>query len=142
MNMIQKLTVAALPLMWLAAPAFAQDKRDASEAVPDKMEQVDIKADDITTADDGTVTAIGDPVILRTPEQIITATKGKMIVTEDETEIYGDEITTKSKMVKDKIMPEMDEPTASTPVITEVACPAGTTAQDNGSCMITGDYQE
>lgn len=132
------LTAALIPWACLSAPAFAQDKTDKT---PDKMEQMDIKADDIMTADDGTVTATGDPLILETPEQVTTATKGKMIVSDGKTVITADDITTKSKMTKDKMVTKMDE-TAAAPVIADIACPEGTTAQDNGTCMITGDYAE
>lgn len=48
-------------------------------------------------------------------------------------------------MVKDKMMHQgtikTSAPTVTAPAAVTVNCPAGTTAQANGTCMITGDYQ-
>lgn len=58
----------------------------------------------------------------------------------------------KGMMVKDTVTTDVTMPTAPGPVAAPVMaapaptqvtvnCPAGTTAQDNGTCMITGDYK-
>jgi len=52
-------------------------------------------------------------------------------------------------MMKDKMMhsgtiksaPAVTAPTTMTAPVPTINCPAGTTAQANGTCMITGDYQ-
>ncbi|WP_026942526.1 hypothetical protein [Hellea balneolensis] len=48
-------------------------------------------------------------------------------------------------MMKDKMMSQgtikTSAPTMTAPATVNIACPAGTTAQANGTCMITGDYQ-
>lgn len=155
MKLIQNLTAAALPFMLLAAPAFAQDNM-AQEVVTDaakdavKQKTKDVKEDvkvlsgDVTKMKDGTIKAKGDPLVLDTPNNVITATKGEMILTEEETKIYGKEIQTKPKMIKAPAMRDdtnMPREMVPSPELVKIACPSGTTAQPNGTCMITGDYK-
>lgn len=48
-------------------------------------------------------------------------------------------------MMKDKMMHQgtvkTTTPMVSTPAAADINCPSGTTAQANGTCMVTGDYQ-
>ena len=159
MKLIQNLTAAALPFMLLAAPAFAQDNmaqevvtdaaKDAAKAAvkqktKDVTEDVKVLSGDVTKMKDGTIKAKGDPLVLDTPNNVITATKGEMILTEEETKIYGKEIQTKPKMIKAPAMQDdtnMPSKMAPSPELVKIACPSGTTAQPNGTCMITGDYK-
>lgn len=135
--------IAALGVSYalLAAPAFAQSsatkaegyaKDKAVKEMQDKAKDMstDVKSDaktdhnlEITTSD--SIVTVGDEGTVVMDKSVIIAPVTNNTAMDD------------SKMVKD-----MGDAVTATPVITEVACPAGTTAQDNGTCMITGDYQE
>jgi len=143
----------------IATPTFAQDKMKdkAVEEVTDKAvsegksmakkamkkeakkmmtpeQGVMIKGDKVEEMADETVKASGDPLIIETPEATITAVEGEMEMKDGKTTIMAKEIMTEPK-------PVMMEAPAPAPVAVEIACPSGTTAQPDGTCMITGDYE-
>ena len=89
-------------------------------------DELTIKANHVTETNTGEVTIKGDPITIESPDQVITVKDGEMIMGQDgKVTIMGDQIITASKKA----------------VMVEIACPAGTTAQANGMCMITGEYK-
>ncbi len=138
------LTTAFILSGLLAAPAFAQSSATKAEdyAKENAVEEVKDKAKDMAsdnmkkdmTDSDPAMMIKGDPLTIETPTAIITAEDAEMTMEDGSTILEADEVTTKSKMI------DTAAPAATTTVT--VSCPKGTTAQDDGTCMITGDYKE
>ncbi len=154
------LTAAIAPWILLAAPVFAQD-------APDTADDMKAIAGEVITSEDGTAVTAGESLIIKAPQSIITPTDGDKITEgHSSAKLYPKDVTTKPKMTQEQMKkaileqnkmqpaPVQDMPAQSTPfqaspdlsapapVAVEIACPAGTTAQADGTCMITGDYQE
>jgi len=143
------LAAAALSVALCAAPAFAQSsatkaedyakekaveevKDKASDMATEKMKMDDIK--DVAPAAEGMILK-ADPAAVEMPKTDIMSKDGlpKM----------GDEDLLDPSDIMET--PEASTPTLSTPAeptLVVIACPEGTTAQDDGTCMITGDYAE
>ncbi|WP_427451662.1 hypothetical protein [Litorimonas sp. WD9-15] len=143
MNTKHTFAAALVAAGLMAAPALAQDsltekaKTDVTDMAKDKAKsmmenEVTIKADKVMNKD-GKMTATGDPLTIETPEKIMVATDGVMTSGEDGVTIMGDTIEVTEK-------PMMD--TAAPATTVNIACPEGTSAQPDGTCMITGDYAE
>lgn len=136
------ISAAALSCALLAAPAFAQSSAtDAKDYAKDKMTEkvenkakdaVTVKGDTVIHSSDDTVVIKGAPLMIETPNQTLTVKDGKMTAKDENMMVTGSEIKTMTRA------PEVTPPAAQI----DIACPFGTTAQVDGTCMITGDYRE
>lgn len=133
------LAMAGLSLALFAAPAFAQSSAtDAKDYAKEKaVEEVKDKASDMAKdkaedmAMDKAKKMKGDHKLM------IKSSDGDMAVGAEGVETMMDKPVMEQEMAKQDMMPA---PAATTTVV--VSCPEGTTAQDDGTCMITGDYEE
>lgn len=147
----QTLTMAVIAAGLMAAPAFAQDKMtdkakdeiatevksDAETVMKDKMDEFTLKE--------------GVEADMEAPEKIMTRADGEMKVKGEITEMAAPEPVLMKETPTEKMMTEkamktdemMDTPVIDAPVTTvEIPCPEGTTAQADGTCLVTGDYKE
>ena len=145
MTITKILTAALLPCALMVAPAFAQSsatkaddyaKEKAVEEVKDAAkdmvtEKAAKKANDMVKSDNAMMIK-GAPVMMEAPAPVIIAQDADMGLQGDTTTYKSDDIIAKPAMI--------DAPATATSVV--IACPEGTTAQNDGTCMITGDYQE
>lgn len=147
----QTLTMAVIAAGLMAAPAFAQDKMTdtakdevASEAKSDAETVMKDKMDEFSLKE-------GVEADREAPEKIMTRTDGEMKVKVEITEMAAPEPILIDDAPTEKVMTEkavetdkmMDTPVIEAPVTTvEIPCPEGTTAQADGTCLVTGDFEE
>lgn len=146
MTITKYVAAAVTTVALLSTPAFAQSsatkaedyakekavkemKDEASDMAPDEMKSA-VEMQDAVKSEGTPMMIKGDPLTIETPTAKITAEDAEMTMEEGKTSLEADEIKTESKM--------METPAATTVLI---ACPEGTTAQADGTCMITGDYK-
>lgn len=137
MTITKIIAAATVSCALFAGPAFAQSSATkAEDYAKDKVatEAKDMAAD---KAPDNAMMIKGDPLTVETPSAIIVADDAEMILEDGNTILNADKVTSKSKMEAPNMM---EAPAAVTSVT--IACPEGTTAQNDGTCMITGDYKE
>lgn len=149
MNIKPMIAALGVSCALLAAPAFAQSSATKAEdyakdkAVKEMKDQVKDKTTEMASdkaadvkhdmkKDHTLVITTSDSIVSVNDEGTTVMDKAAVIAPAEDGMIIDN-----SKMVK-----EVDDDMTTTPVITEIACPAGTTAQSNGTCMITGEYQE
>lgn len=135
---IKPLIAAALmPCALLAAPAFAQSSATKAEdyAKDKAAKEMSEKAPDMVKDEAKDMArsvldkATHDKAKMDKP---MTAPDTSLMIKGDPVMIEANETPVQPDM--------MDAPANVTTVVT--ACPEGTTAQDDGTCMITGDYEE
>lgn len=147
----QTLTMAVIAAGLMAAPAFAQDKMTdtakdevASEAKSEAETVMKDKMDEFTLKE-------GVEADREAPEKIMTRTDGEMKVKGEITEMAAPEPILIDDAPTEKVMTEkavetdkmMDTPVIEAPITTvEIPCPEGTTAQADGTCLVTGDFEE
>lgn len=147
----QTLTMAVIAAGLMAAPAFAQDKMTdtakdevASEAKSDAETVMKDKMDEFSLKE-------GVEADREAPEKIMTRTDGEMKVKVEITEMAAPEPILIDDAPTEKVMTEkavetdkmMDTPVIEAPITTvEIPCPEGTTAQADGTCLVTGDFEE
>lgn len=147
----QTLTMAVIAAGLMAAPAFAQDKMTdtakdevASEAKSDAETVMKDKMDEFTLQE-------GVEADREAPEKIMTRADGEMKVKGEITEMAAPEPILIDDAPTEKVMTEkavetdkmMDTPVIEAPITTvEIPCPEGTTAQADGTCLVTGDFEE
>lgn len=155
------LTATVAALTFLSTPAFAQDA--PKDVVKDKAVEtvMDTATDTATDMAKDKMSVKGDPLMIKTDDTDMRVTNGEMTV--DPTVgviITGDEIVTQPTPMPEGEMiekaktpwmsPEMTaEPAAPAPTdipaaqgeVTQVtiACPEGTTAQPDGTCMMDAE---
>lgn len=161
MNIKPLIAAASLSCLFVASPVFAQDstaktqdlvkdkvveevKNTATDMVTEDMaapeDAVIIKGDKIVNKPDGEVIIKGAPAMIKTPDQMIEVQDGTIAIREDTVTIEGSEIQTSPDP---QPAPEPILAPVAAPAVTQIdiACPYGTTAQADGTCMITGDYK-
>lgn len=147
----QTLTMAVIAAGLMAAPAFAQDKMTntakdevASEAKSEAETVMKDKMDEFTLKE-------GVEADREAPEKIMTRTDGEMKVKGEITEMAAPEPILIDDAPTEKVMTEkavetdkmMDTPVIEALITTvEIPCPEGTTAQADGTCLVTGDFEE
>lgn len=150
---IKFIVAAILPCALMATPAFAQSsatsaedyakekaatevkdaaKDMAQDAVMEKADDMAVDAAKEMHKSDNAMMIKGDPLTIETSTAVIKAEDAEMKIDGETAIIKADKVMTKPTM--------MEPPSVTTTVV--IACPEGTTAQDNGTCMITGDYKE
>ena len=126
--------VAAIGFALAAAPAYAQDSMsDEKAAVMEAAEETMESAEEVMEAAEE----------LNAPD-----TTAEPVMTDDA--MMGGDATMADGMVKpmttmegkDAVMgaPVTDAPVTMPAQTAPVACPEGTTAQNDGTCMVTGDW--
>ena len=141
MTFTKIIAATLLPCALMAAPAFAQSSATKAEdyAKDKAVEEVKDTAKDMATekanervkTDNGMMIK-GAPVPMEAPAPVIIAEDAEMSLEGDTTPYKSNELIAEPAM--------MDAPAQPTLVV--IACPEGTTAQDDGTCMITGNYEE
>jgi hypothetical protein len=121
----------------IATPALAQDPDPqpmmdkAEEAMMDKAEDavMDMAKDTVTDA---------EPIMEKAEDTLAEPMTEDVI---EEPPMFEPDMDAEPVM-KDKAMMETaPSPTVAPPTSIAVACPSGTTAQPDGTCMITGDWE-
>jgi len=164
MNMKLKMAALLLPCVLLAGPSFAQSSATKAEDYAKDKVVEEVKDKAMTKGEDMAKDAVkdvtaneaekmsapadamikSDPAVVETPAITPPAKDGMMIKGK---EIASDHIIHKSGMKDAPVeAAPVQEPVnittpAPAPAIPNIACPAGTTAQPDGTCMITGDYR-
>jgi hypothetical protein len=147
MKITKIIATAGVSCLLFAAPAFAQSSATKAEdyakdkAATEVKDAVKDEAKDMVKGHDADQSPGSDPLMIKSPSEAITATEGEIAVSDDGMMLKGKEIMTKSNPQMTKKPARMDAPAAATKTVV-IACPEGTTAQDDGTCMITGEYEE
>lgn len=137
MKFTKFVTVAMVPCALIAAPAFAQSSATKAEdyAKEKAVEEVKDKA-----ADEAKDMAMDKAKEMKEDHTLVIKTSdGEMNIDSDGVKMKDEMATPKPVMEKTETM---SAPATSEPSMVVIACPEGTTAQDDGTCMITGDYAE
>ena len=145
MKITKIIATASVSCILFAAPAFAQSSAtkaedyakdkvttEAKKAAKEEVKDMATETSKEMLKPDNAMMIKGDPLTIETSSDVITADDAEVLIEGDVTMIEADDIMTKSKMI------DVNDPV--TTVVT--ACPEGTTAQDDGTCMITGDFAE
>lgn len=145
MKITNIIATASVSCLLFAAPAFAQSSATKAEDYAKDKATTEVKdaakdeAKEMVKGHDATPTQTSDPLMIKSPADVITTTEGEVAVSDDGMMLKGKEIMTESHPQMTKKPAMRDAPATATVVI---ACPEGTTAQDDGTCMITGEYEE
>lgn len=133
------LAAAGLSLALFAAPAFAQSSATKAEdyAKEKAVEEVKEKATDMAKEKAEDMVMDEAKKMKGDHKLMIKSSDGDMAVGADGVEPLVDTPAMEPEMAKEDMMMA---PAPTTTVV--VSCPEGTTAQDDGTCMITGDYAE
>ncbi|MEP4053386.1 MAG: hypothetical protein ABJN22_14175 [Litorimonas sp.] len=147
MKITKIIAIAGVSCLLFSAPAFAQSSATKAEdyakdkAASEAKDAVNDEAKDMIKGHDADQSPASDPLMIKSPSEAIAATEGEIAVSDDGMMLKGKDIMTESKPEMTKKPAMMDAPTTATTTVV-IACPEGTTAQDDGTCMITGDEEE
>ncbi len=140
------LSLSLAAFSFMTNPAFAQDSMaQAADAVKDKaVDMATDKAKD--TVKDMAKDKMTDAVKSEMASDAIVDGADKMVkkdwnMDKEMVKETGDVMTAPAVMQKPVSAPVQAIPADTTVETVRIACPEGTTAQDDGTCMITGDYQ-
>jgi len=149
MKLLKTALMASAMVIGTASMAIAQDSygsgTKAKDAAVDKAKDVMMeKAEDAMMKE-------GDAMMKDKAKSYGSGAKAEDAMMKDKAKSYGSGAKAEDAMMKEKMMKEdtikTSAPTygSGTPATTQapainINCPAGTTAQANGTCMITGNY--
>ena len=128
--------VAALAFLLCAAPAYAQDamadKASDKEAVMEAAEETLKSAEDMMDAAEA----------LNAPDTTAEPVMSDDAMINGDATMHDGKVMAKGDMTTSDMtaMQKPDTAPMQAPATTPLACPSGTTAQADGTCMVTGDW--